>query len=334
MFHSNTSKGFSTRLLFGFIAGFLSTLIFHQLALGLLWSAGVASSVPFSMTTTHPFGMPAVFSLAFWGGVWGILYALSERRFPRQGGYWVAAFLFGAVLPSLVALFLVLPLKNQPIGGGWHPHPLLTAFLINCAWGVGTGLILRVLLTRITSARQAWGMTLMVGGLAIACVLTGCGAAQTRGATTVGLSGVEIFGGKTAASVTGPVLFAGKDNKVCNCWTTSDSGGTWTASVSYSGQPGIGSSGVSVTGGKWFWQQGNDVIHFGKVKGGRVRWPATADADAFGCGKGVGSVSLSLTGVSEEGTFTGCLDDTHLDPRAEPFVFPPKMWGTLTLQRN
>jgi hypothetical protein len=179
------------------------------------------------------------------------------------------------------------------------------------------------------------GLKLMVGGLAIAFVLTGCGAARTRGETTMGLSGLELFSGKTGASVTAPgTLFAGKDNKVCNCWTTSDSGGAWTASVSYAGQPGIGSSGVSVTGGKWFWQQANDVIHFGKVKGGRVRWPASLDADPFGCGKGVASVTLSLTGLSEEGTFTGCLDDTHLDPRAEPFVFPPKMWGTLTLQRN
>lgn len=155
MVHSNTSKVFSIRLLFGFIAGFLSTLIFHQLALGFLWSAGVAPSAPFSMAATHPFGVPAVFSLAFWGGVWGILFALSERRFARRGGYWVTAFLFGAVLPSLIALFVVLPLKGQPIGGGWHPRLLLTAFLINGAWGVGTGLILKALLTRITWTRQA-----------------------------------------------------------------------------------------------------------------------------------------------------------------------------------
>lgn len=155
MVHSNTSKGFLPRFLFGFIAGFVSTLIFHQLALGLLWSAGVAASAPFSMAATQPFGVPTVFSLAFWGGVWGILFALIEGRLAGRGGYWVAAFLFGAVLPSLVALFVVLPLKGQPIGGGWHPHLLLTAFLINGAWGVGTGFILRALLTRIAWARQA-----------------------------------------------------------------------------------------------------------------------------------------------------------------------------------
>ncbi len=133
------------RLLIGFVAGFLATLIFHQLMLALLWGAGVAPFRPFQMTATAPFGVPAVFSLAFWGGVWGILYVLVERSFARGSSYWLMAFLFGAVLPSLVALLVVLPLKGHPMGGGWHPPLLLTAFLVNGAWGVGTGLIVRLL---------------------------------------------------------------------------------------------------------------------------------------------------------------------------------------------
>ena len=63
-----------------------------------------------------------------------------------------------------------------------------------------------------------YGLKLMVGGLAIAFLLTGCGAARTRGETTTGLSGLELFSGNTGSSVTTPsTLFAGKDNKVCNC---------------------------------------------------------------------------------------------------------------------
>ena len=104
------------------------------------------------MAATRPFGVPAVFSLAFWGGVWGILFALVQRRFPPSGAYWVAAFLFGAILPSLVALMVVLPLKGRPMGGGWHPPLLLTAFLINGVWGIGTGVILK-LLTSWSSSR-------------------------------------------------------------------------------------------------------------------------------------------------------------------------------------
>jgi hypothetical protein len=86
-----------------------------------------------------------MFSLAFWGGVWGILLAFFERKFPSGSGYWLAAFLFGALLPSMVALLVVLPLKGRPMGGGWGLPLLSTAFLINGAWGVGTVIILRLL---------------------------------------------------------------------------------------------------------------------------------------------------------------------------------------------
>jgi hypothetical protein len=145
MFYRSTPIGFMTRLLFGFIAGFLATLIFHQLTLAILWGIGLAPFKPFSMVATQPFGVPAVISLAFWGGIWGILFVLIEGRFPPRGAYWVMAFLFGALLPSLVALLVVLPLKGRPIGGVWHPPLLLTAFLINGAWGIGTGLFLKAL---------------------------------------------------------------------------------------------------------------------------------------------------------------------------------------------
>jgi hypothetical protein len=139
------SIGFWTRVLLGFIAGFLATLIFHQLTLAILRAVGLAPFGPFSMASTHPFGVPVMFSLAFWGGVWGILFAWVEGRFPVRVGYWVMAFLFGAILPSLVALLVVLPLKGQLMGGGWHFPLMITAFLINGAWGIGTGLILMML---------------------------------------------------------------------------------------------------------------------------------------------------------------------------------------------
>jgi hypothetical protein len=128
----------------GFLAGFLATLIFHQSAVALLWLIGVAPFGPFAMGATWPFGVPAVLSLAFWGGIWGILFALIDGRFPARAGYWLAAFLFGGIFPSLVALMVVSPLKGRPMGGGWQPAILLTAFLINGAWGVGTGLFLKL----------------------------------------------------------------------------------------------------------------------------------------------------------------------------------------------
>ncbi|MEN6439558.1 MAG: hypothetical protein ABFD97_13370 [Syntrophobacter sp.] len=144
-----------SRMLSGFVAGFLATLVFHQLTLLILWGLNVAPFGPFSMTATSPFGIPAVVSLAFWGGIWGIFFTQTERSFPAKGGYWLAAFAFGAILPTVVALFIVLPLKGRPMGGGWHLPLMATAFLANGAWGVGTALFHKMLSRRFHRAHAA-----------------------------------------------------------------------------------------------------------------------------------------------------------------------------------
>src|SRR5215212_6295188 len=99
------------RILLSFLAGFLATLVFHQLALWVLNAAGIASRAPFNLKGVPPFGVPSVISLAFWGGVWGILMIPAIARV-RGAGYWVAAIVFGAVLPTLVAAFVVAPMKG------------------------------------------------------------------------------------------------------------------------------------------------------------------------------------------------------------------------------
>ncbi|MFB6259170.1 MAG: hypothetical protein ABEJ96_08435, partial [Thiohalorhabdaceae bacterium] len=85
---------------------------------------------------------PAIWSLAFWGGVWGLIFVGVERWFPRAAGYWAAAIVFGALLPSLVAWFVVFPLKGMPTAGGFEISALGTGLAVNGAWGLGTGLFL------------------------------------------------------------------------------------------------------------------------------------------------------------------------------------------------
>lgn len=140
------SASLPARFFFGFIAGFFATLVFHQLMLAVLWAIGVAPSAPFPMRPTQPFGVPTVISLAFWGGIWGIVFALIERVFYRFRGYWVAAIVFGAIFPTLVAFLMVFPLKGLPMGGGWRISMLLTGLLVNGAWGLGTAIFLRAFL--------------------------------------------------------------------------------------------------------------------------------------------------------------------------------------------
>ena len=100
-------------------------------------------------------GVPRVISLAFWGGIWGIVFALIEGRIPRGAQYWVYALLFGAIFPTLVAWFVVAPLKAQPVAGGWQASRMLTGLLINGAWGLGTALFLALGMKMTRGSRAA-----------------------------------------------------------------------------------------------------------------------------------------------------------------------------------
>lgn len=127
-----------------FVAGFLAVLIFHQLMFALLHAVGLIPVGAYDFRPVPPFGIPGVLSAAFWGGVWGIVFALVEPRFPHGPGYWVAAALFGAVPLTLVFWFIVAPLKGLPVAGGWHAGPWVAGLLVNGAWGLGTALLLRL----------------------------------------------------------------------------------------------------------------------------------------------------------------------------------------------
>ena len=126
-------------LVAGFISGFISVLLFHQAALQLLHVLGVTANGAWVMRATPPFGVPVLFSLAFWGGVWGVLLAASLAKLDGARLLW-AATLFGAVLPTLVAWFVVAPLKGAPAAAGFRPHAMAVGPIVNAAWGFGVGL--------------------------------------------------------------------------------------------------------------------------------------------------------------------------------------------------
>jgi hypothetical protein len=131
-----------------FLAGFFSTLIFHQGTLAILHAAGETPRAPFSMDATPPLGVPAVLSLAFWGGLWGIILWLVIARFQGSASYWLLAIIVGAIAPSLVALFVVLPLKGHPAGGGGKASLIIGALILNGMWGLGVAIFMRLLGSR------------------------------------------------------------------------------------------------------------------------------------------------------------------------------------------
>jgi hypothetical protein len=132
-----------TRLIVGFIAGFVSVFVFSSGGIAIL--AAVGAGVPFpawSMAPVPPFGVPQTVSAAFWGGLWGVAYALLEPRFTARFGWWLGGLVFG-VLPLLVLWFVAFPLKGIPIGGGFTLSGVLMGIFLHAVFGVGTAIFFR-----------------------------------------------------------------------------------------------------------------------------------------------------------------------------------------------
>ncbi|MBK1670574.1 hypothetical protein CKO28_21365 [Rhodovibrio sodomensis] len=125
------------RLLAAFVAGFLATLIFHQGAIALLHAAGAIPVAPYPGAPTWPFGVPQVISLAFWGGVWGlVLWAVIRNT--RGLKYWGLCLLTGAVGPTAVAMLVVFPLKGISVDA----TKVVAGLILNGIWGLGTGVLI------------------------------------------------------------------------------------------------------------------------------------------------------------------------------------------------
>ena len=140
-------------ILFGFLAGFVAVLVFHQGTAWLLHMLTVKAQIgvgvfgrvgpPFNMVPVKPFGVPQVLSWAFWGGVWGIALAVLLRslRLPDL----LCGFVFGAFVATLVGFTLVASLKGLPLFAGYNKQVWWRVGLLNGAWGWGTALLLRPL---------------------------------------------------------------------------------------------------------------------------------------------------------------------------------------------
>lgn len=133
-----------TALVMAFIAGVVAVPVFHQILLGLLHMAGIVPFAPFNWAPTKPFGVPDIVSISFWGGVWGVVFALTVRRWFTGVAYWIASAVIGGVALTLVFMFVVWPLKI----GGLPPDMIglfIIGFLLNAAWGIGWALFLMLL---------------------------------------------------------------------------------------------------------------------------------------------------------------------------------------------
>lgn len=123
-----------------FIAGFLATLVFHQGLFMLFYLGGVVPVAPFNLTPVPPLGVPAVFSLAFFGGLWGMLLWLILGRL-AGAKFWLGNILLGALAPTAVAMLIVFPLKGMDVSA----QTWIGGLLLNGFWGLGVAVFMRLM---------------------------------------------------------------------------------------------------------------------------------------------------------------------------------------------
>lgn len=133
-----TKENLGRWIVVGFLSGAVSVLLCHQVIAALLHAIGITPRVPYSMQPTRPLGVAQLWSLVFWGGVWGVLLAAALRRYADRALV-IAATIFGALLPTLAAWTLVAAMKGQPLFAGGAPKAIAVGLLVNAAWGLGTG---------------------------------------------------------------------------------------------------------------------------------------------------------------------------------------------------
>jgi len=127
------------RIALAFIAGALGVLVFQQGFVAILRLAGILPNGAYPLQPTKPLHVPLVLSLAFWGGLWGIVLVLCLDWLRSARRLW-AGFLFGGIFPPLVGMLIVAPLKGG--SADWTDwHRLLLGFLINGVWGLGALLV-------------------------------------------------------------------------------------------------------------------------------------------------------------------------------------------------
>jgi hypothetical protein len=131
-------------VILGFVAGAIGVLLFHQGVVLALYLLDLVPSPPYSMRATAPLRIPQVLSSAFWGGLWGIVLVWCMTAL-RGADRLCVALLFGGLLPTLVGILVVTPLKGGDPLERLQIAGLLRGFVINGAWGLGTAIAYRLL---------------------------------------------------------------------------------------------------------------------------------------------------------------------------------------------
>jgi len=128
------------KLAFGFIAGTIAVVTVQEIIDYALYAAGVFPRAPWSSEPAAMTGVPQFVSDAFWGGLWGVLFALLSDKLPG-GSLTVKGLIFGIVGPAILGVFILVPLITGrfPLFFGFDPKMLASVLLILAGFGAAMG---------------------------------------------------------------------------------------------------------------------------------------------------------------------------------------------------
>ena len=140
-------QGTIGRIVLGFIAAAISVLIVHEGIIYGLTQYGVIKGTPWGMAPIPPWGVPRLANNVFWGGLWGVLFALVYNWIPG-GMSWLKGLIFGVFI-VVVSNWILLPLikgqvfgqANQVLFSGWNQQRMLIVLAIVGGFGLGLGII-------------------------------------------------------------------------------------------------------------------------------------------------------------------------------------------------
>jgi hypothetical protein len=133
--------------LLGFVAGSLSVVVFHQGMVLLLHLMGQVPNFPWRMETFRggPIPIPIIVNQMFWGGLWGIGFAVVGGMIPIAHNI-LRGVVYGLLGPALLGNGILVPLFQ---GGaylwGFQPLRIVISALIASAFGAGLAVFYRLL---------------------------------------------------------------------------------------------------------------------------------------------------------------------------------------------
>ncbi|MGI4860484.1 MAG: hypothetical protein ACRYHA_26875 [Janthinobacterium lividum] len=132
------------RFILPYLCGFLAVLFFQQATIGMLHAAGLSAIAPFALVRIDPFGLPEFIVDGIASGVYAVVMAWLLRVDPQRPAPWLAAFVYGGIVPTAMTIFVQGPLQGRWPTGNILPE-VAFGFATNAMWGWGTLALIRAM---------------------------------------------------------------------------------------------------------------------------------------------------------------------------------------------